>query len=91
MSDATIIIVVNIICATILAGLNIWLRRDVRGMLPEIQDVRKQLIEANKFIIAQGLIKQELMDELAARKPVMSDEQFGELYRKDKRQAGEDK
>lgn len=91
MSDATIIIIVEIVTAAIITVVGLLVRRDVIGLKPEIQDVRLQLAEANKFIIKQGAEKQALMDELAMRKPVMSDEQFGELYRKDKRQAGEDK
>jgi len=81
MSDANIIIIVNIICATIITVVTLLTRRDINSLRPEIQDVRQQLIEANKFIIKQGAEKQALMDELAMRKPTMTPEQFDELYK----------
>jgi len=76
MSDANIIIIVNIICATIITVVTLLTRRDLNSLKPEIKDVREQLIEANKFIIKQGAEKQALMDELAMRKPEVTKDRF---------------
>lgn len=80
MDGSTQIQIVTIICSTFLAAMTLWLRRDVRGMLPEIQDVRKQLIEANRVIIAQGVEVAALRDELVMRKPTVTKKQFDEDY-----------
>lgn len=80
MTDANIIIIVNIICATIITVVTLLTRRDLNSLKPEIKDVREQLIEANNFIIGQGLKITALMDELAMRKPTMTKERFDKDY-----------
>lgn len=72
MSDATIIIVVNVLCATALAALNLWLRRDLNTLRPVVLSVRDELmatknllVDANKFIDAQITKNQALRDEIA--------------------------
>jgi len=80
MSDANIIIIVNIICATIITVVTLLTRRDLNSLKPEIKDVREQLVEANKFIIGQGIKITALMDELAMRKPTMTKERFDKDY-----------
>jgi len=76
MSDANIIIIVNVICATIITVVTLMTRRDLNSLKPEIADVRQQLKDANTFIIGQGVKITALMDELAMRKPTVTKDRF---------------
>lgn len=80
MSDATIIIVVEIITAAIITVVGLLVRRDVIGLKPEIVDVRKKLDEANKVISQQNASILSLRDELAHSRPIVSKEKFDSDY-----------
>jgi hypothetical protein len=76
ITEAGWIIIVNIICATIITVVTLLTRRDLNSLRPEVMDVREQLKEANKFIIDQGHRITALRDEIAMRKPTMTEKRF---------------
>lgn len=81
MTDANIIIVVNIVCATIITVVMLLTRRDINTLTPKVKSVEDQLIEANKFIIQQGHMLTELRDNIAMRKPSMTEKRFDEDFK----------
>jgi len=76
MSDATAIIIVQLICTTIVTVVSLLTRRDVNTLRPQLLTVAEQLVEANKLILSQGNIITQLHDEIAMRKPTMTKERF---------------
>lgn len=80
MSDANIIIMVQLICTTIIAVVTLLTRKDVNGLKPEIVDVRAQLVEANATISKQNASILSLRDELAHSRPIVSKEKFDSDY-----------
>lgn len=80
MSDATIIIVVQLITAAVVTIFGYLTRQEVIGLKPEIVDVRKKLEAAEAVIAKQDISILALRDELANRIPQMSKQQFNEEY-----------
>lgn len=72
MDANTQIQIVTILCSTFLAALTLWLRYDVNGLKPhvlsvreELEQVKVQLADANKFIFSQDAKMTTLRDENA--------------------------
>jgi len=88
MSDATVILIVQVICATIITVVTLLTRQDLKRLKPEIISVRQQLVDANIFIGEQVRQIGELRDEIASHVPQMktgkSDEEYTAIppYRK---------
>lgn len=80
ITEAGWIIIINIICATVITVVTLMTRRDVNSLRPQVMTVAEQLVEANKLILSQGNIIQELHDEISMRKPTMTTKRFDKDY-----------
>lgn len=80
MSDATIIIIVQLVTAAVVTIFGYLTYQGIGGLKPDITEVRKKLDEANATIAKQDASILSLRDELANRLPQMTKAQFDEDY-----------
>lgn len=81
MTDANILLLAQIVSATIITVVMLLTKRDVNTLRPQLMTVAEQLVEANKLILQQGNIIQDLHNEIAMKKPTMTTKRFDEDFK----------
>lgn len=76
ITEAGWIIIIEMVVGCIVTVVTILNRRDVISLKPHVQSTAELLKEANALILKQGNIITAQGDELAMRKPTMTEKRF---------------